>query len=117
MLKVKILRAEIISSIKSDMNILDIGKSMRNYYDKINCKNKYTLDINIFENYPDFQFDLSEKIKIEETELNNRFDIIVLQFWSMFMIHLLLLIKKMLKKDGIIYGYVPFLYHYHAQKI
>ena len=26
-------------------------------------------------------------------------------------------IKSMLKENGILYGYVPFLYHYHAPKI
>ena len=110
-------REEIISLIKSDMNVLDIGKSMRNNYDKINCNEKYTLDINRFENYPDFHFDLSEKIKIEETELYNRFDVILCiavleHVYDPFVA--INNLKKMLKKDGIIYGYVPFLYQYHA---
>lgn len=59
------------------MKVLDIGKSMRKEFKKIKCKEIKTLDINIFENYPDIQMDLSEEIEIEKTELYERFDVII----------------------------------------
>ena len=78
---------------------------------------KKTLDINIFENYPDFQFDLSEDIEIEKTELNEKFDVIICLAVLEHVYNPFVAIKnlrKMLKNNGIIYGYIPFLYHYHA---
>ena len=54
-------RHEIINTIHENMTVLDIGKSMRNDFKKIQCKEIKTLDINIFDDYPDIQFDLSEK--------------------------------------------------------
>ena len=52
------------------MTVLDVGKSMRDHFVKINCKEIKTLDVNIFDDYPDIQFDLSEEVEIEKTELN-----------------------------------------------
>ena len=99
------------------MRVLDIGKSMRGEFQKIKCKEIKTLDINIFENYPDIQFDLSEEIEIEKTELYERFDVIIClaileHVYNPFIA--IQNIKKMLTHNGIIFGYVPFLYHYHA---
>jgi SAM-dependent methyltransferase len=117
LLKKKEFRNEILENINDNMVILDIGKSMREQYDNINCAEKKTLDINLFENYPDFQFDLSEEIEIEKTELNEKFDVIVCLAVLEHVYNPFVAIKnlrKMLKKNGVIYGYVPFLYHYHA---
>jgi len=110
-------RNEIIDKIKNNMRVLDIGKSMRGEFQKIKCREIKTLDINIFENYPDFQFDLSEEIEIEKTELYERFDVIIClaileHVYNPFIA--IQNIKKMLTHNGIIFGYVPFLYHYHA---
>jgi hypothetical protein len=110
-------RNEIIDKIKNNMRVLDIGKSMRGEFQKIKCKEIKTLDINIFENYPDIQFDLSEEIEIEKTELYERFDVIIClaileHVYNPFIA--IQNIKKMLTNNGIIFGYVPFLYHYHA---
>ncbi len=117
-LKKKIeFRDEIVSKIKSDMNVLDVGKSMRDRYERIVCKSKKTLDINIFEDYPDYLLDLSEKINIEKSELSERFDAIIClavleHVYDPFVA--INNLRKMLKKNGVIYGYAPFLYHYHA---
>ena len=70
-------RNEIVNLIKNNMSVLDIGKSMRDEFKKINCKEIKTLDINIFNDYPDIQFDLSETVEIEKTEIFNRFDVII----------------------------------------
>jgi SAM-dependent methyltransferase len=113
----KEFRNEILESINNNMIILDIGKSMREQYDNINCAEKKTLDINLFENYPDFQLDLSEEIDIERTELNEKFDVIICLAVLEHVYNPFIAIKnlkQMLKKGGVIYGYVPFLYHYHA---
>ena len=53
-------RSEIINKINQDMIVLDVGKSMREHFSKINCKEIKTLDVNIFDGYPNIQFDLSE---------------------------------------------------------
>ncbi|CAN1593509.1 Methyltransferase type 12 [Candidatus Pelagibacterales bacterium] len=110
-------RNEIIDKIQNNMRVLDIGKSMRGEFKKIKCKEIKTLDINIFEDYPDFQLDLSEEVEIEKTELYERFDVIIClavleHVYNPFIA--IRNIKKMLTHNGMIYGYVPFLYHYHA---
>ena len=110
-------RNEILENINKNMVLLDIGQSMRDDFDKIDCIEKKTLDINVYENYPDFQFDLSEEIEIENTELNEKFDIIICLAVLEHVYNPFIAVKnlrKMLKKNGVIYGYVPFLYHYHA---
>tara|TARA_B110000971_G_C19931100_1_gene464017 strand:+ start:258 stop:944 length:687 start_codon:yes stop_codon:yes gene_type:complete len=110
-------RDEVISEIKNDMHVLDIGKSMRGKYEEILCKNKKTLDINLFEDYPDYQCDLSQDQTIINSELQNKFDIIIClavleHVYNPFTA--MKNIRSMLKKNGILFGYVPFLYHYHA---
>ena len=113
----KEFKNEILENINNNMIILDIGKSMREQYDNINCAEKKTLDINLFENYPDYQLDLSEEIDIERTELNEKFDVIICLAVLEHVYNPFIAIKnlkQMLKKGGVIYGYVPFLYHYHA---
>ena len=110
-------RDEVISQIKSDMHVLDIGKSMRGKYEEILCKNKKTLDINLFEDYPDYQCDLSQDQTIINSELQNKFDVIIClavleHVYNPFTA--MKNIRSMLKKNGILFGYAPFLYHYHA---
>jgi SAM-dependent methyltransferase len=112
-------RNEILKKINKNMKVLDVGKSMRDDFIKISCKEIITLDINIFEDYPDVQFDLSEKIEIEKTELNQKFDVIIClavleHVYNPF--NAIQNLRKMLNHGGVIYGYVPFLYHYHAPK-
>lgn len=112
-------RNQIIQKINQNMTVLDVGKSMRHEFVKINCKEILTLDINIFEDYPDIQFDLSEEVEIEKTNLNQKFDVIICLAVLEHVYNPFTAIKnlrKMLKHKGIIYGYVPFLYHYHAPR-
>jgi len=75
-------RKRIVKLINPNDEVLDIGKSSRNYYKKINCKNLVTLDINKYEDYPDIVFDLCSNL--QNTLLKN--------------------LKKMLKPCGIIFG-------------
>ena len=87
----------------------------------MNLKNKLqrnkTLDINVFNDYPDIQFDLSEPVEIEKTEIYNKFDAIICLAVLEHVHDPFVAIKninKMLKSKGLLFGYVPFLYHYHA---
>ena len=110
-------RDEIISEIKKDMFVLDIGKSMRGEYNKISCEEKKTLDINLFDDYPDYQCDLSDENLINNPELFQKFDAVIClavleHVYDPFVA--IKNIRSMMKKNGIFYGYVPFLYHYHA---
>ncbi len=112
-----LFRTEILQNIRTDMTVLDVGKSMRQDFLKLECKEKKTLDINTFNDYPDIQLDLSEEIEIEKTELSEKFDVIICLAVLEHVYNPFIAVKnlkKMLKKNGIIYGYVPFLYHYHA---
>ena len=70
-------RDEIISGIKKEMFVLDIGKSMREKYDEISCEEKKTLDINLFDDYPDYQFDLSDENLINNPKLSQKFDTVI----------------------------------------
>jgi hypothetical protein len=113
-------REYILKSVNYSSAVLDVGKSMRNKYEKLNVKKKNTLDLNKFQDYPDFQLDLSDPdLKIEQTELYKKYDeIICLAVLEHVYDPFIALdnLKKMLKNNGIIYGYVPFLYFYHAPK-
>ena len=51
-------REYILKSVNNSSAVLDVGKSMRNKYEKLNVKKKNTLDLNKFQNYIDFQLDL-----------------------------------------------------------
>ena len=112
-------RDEILLEINHEMSVLDIGKSMRDKYNKISCLNKKTLDINIFKDYPDYQFDLSEKQNENSFHLYRKFDAIIClavleHVYNPFVA--IDNIRSMLKDNGTLYGYVPFLFHYHAPK-
>ena len=110
----------IIKSLDKKAVVLDVGKSMREKYKIINCNQKSTLDINKFFDYPDFQIDLSdENLEIEKTPLYQKFDVIICLAVLEHVYNPFIAIKnlkKMLKKNGTFYGYVPFLYFYHAPK-
>jgi len=107
-------RKRIVKLINPNDEVLDIGKSSRNYYKKINCKNLVTLDINKYEDYPDIVFDLCSNL---QNNLFEKFDKIIClaileHVYNPFLASENL--KKMLKPGGIIFGYVPYLYKYHA---
>ena len=107
-------RNEIIKNINSEDIVLDIGKGMREKYEKIQSKSKETLDVNEFENYPDIMFDLCDEL---DPVLKERYDKIICLAILEHVYNPFLAVenlKSMLKKNGIIFGYVPYLFYYHA---
>ena len=87
---------------------------MRDRFDLINAKSIETLDVNEFEDYPDILFDICDEI---EDSLINKYDKIIClaileHVYNPF--KAVENLKKMLKPNGIIYGYVPYLFYYHA---
>ena len=108
-------RKYIYKNISSDQKILDIGQSMRQFSMKIKNKTSDTLDINSFEGYPNIQADLCEKNLSQY--ISGKYDVIIClavlehcynPFEATKNIH------DMLNDNGVLFGYVPFLFNYHA---
>lgn len=87
---------------------------MRDKFNKIKSNSIQTLDVNDFGDYPDIIFDICDKI---DNSLIKKYDKIIClaileHVYNPF--QAVENLKKMLKLNGVIYGYVPYLYHYHA---
>ncbi len=109
-------RDRIVKDIKESDDVLDIGKSSREFFNKIKSNKLVTLDINTFEDYPDIVFDLCNDL---DDSLKEKFDKIICiaileHVYDPF--KAVENLKKILKPGGTIYGYVPYLYSYHAPK-
>ena len=109
-------RDKILEDINMNESVLDIGKCMREKFIKIKSNNIQTLDVNEYENYPDIIFDLCDNL---DTSLINKYDKIIClaileHVYNPF--RAVENLKQMLTENGKIFGYVPFLYHYHAPK-
>ena len=107
-------RDKILENINADDSILDIGKGMREKYIQIKSKNIETLDVNEFDDYPNIIFDLCDNL---DPSLKNKYNKIIClavleHVYNPF--KAVENLKGMLTEEGSIYGYVPFLYHYHA---
>ena len=112
----KDFRDRIIDNIVLEDCVVDIGKSMREKFVNINCKKIETLDVNDYGDYPDILFDIcSDDLDILENRYDKIICIAILEHvYNPF--KAINNLKKMLKPNGIIFGYVPYLYHYHAPK-
>ena len=102
-------RVKIINSIDKNDEVLDIGKSSREFYEKINSKNLTTLDANDFGDYPDIIFDLCDEI---DNSLIEKYDKIIClaileHVYNPF--KAVENMRSMLKPGGVIYGYAPYL--------
>ena len=107
-------RDKIINSIDIKDSVLDIGKGMREKFSKIKSKNVETLDVNEYDDYPDIIFDLCETL---DKSLYQKYDKIIClaileHVYNPF--NAVDNLRKMLKENGTIYGYVPYLNYYHA---
>tara|TARA_B100001093_G_scaffold510292_1_gene575865 strand:- start:30 stop:704 length:675 start_codon:yes stop_codon:yes gene_type:complete len=108
-------RDRILNEIKIEDEILDIGMAMRDKHKNIKSKLLETLDVNDFGDYPDIICDICSNIEGLEKKYDKIICLAILEhvYDPFKAVHNL---KKMLKDDGIIYGYVPYLYYYHAPK-
>ena len=112
----KEFRDRIIKDISSEDVVLDCGKAMREKFQDIKCKTIETIDVNDFGDYPDIILDLCSD---DVNELQNRYDKIICMAILEHVYNPFKAVenlKKILKSNGKIYGYVPYLYHYHAHK-
>ena len=87
---------------------------MREKFDKIKSKNLVTLDVNDFGDYPDIIFDICDDLHEDLCEKYDKIICIALLEHVYDPFKAVSNLKKMLKKDGTIYGYVPYLFYYHA---
>tara|TARA_B100000989_G_scaffold195643_1_gene147675 strand:- start:297 stop:974 length:678 start_codon:yes stop_codon:yes gene_type:complete len=111
----KDFRSQILKEISEYDTVLDIGKAMRDKHSQINAKKIDTLDVNDFGDYPDIICDICSDI----SGLQNTYDKIICiaileHVYNPF--RAIDNLKKMLKGNGTIYGYVPYLFYYHAPK-
>ena len=111
----KDFRDKILKEIETKDKVLDIGMAMRDKHEKIKSDLLETLDVNDFEDYPDIVCDVCSDID----GLENRYDKIIClaileHVYDPF--KAVENLKKMLSKNGVIYGYVPYMYYYHAPK-
>ena len=107
-------RDQILNEINIENDVLDIGKGMREKFQHIHSKTITTLDMNDFGDYPDIIFDICDDLN---PNLHKNYDRIICLAILEHVYNPFLAVDnifKMLKKDGILFGYVPFLYYYHA---
>ena len=107
-------RNRIIEDIKLNDDILDIGRGMRDKFSKIKAKKILTVDVNDFGDYPDIVYDICSE---PDETLINKFDKIICiavleHVYDPF--QAVRNIRMMLKDNGVLYGYVPYLFYYHA---
>ena len=111
----KDFRDRILEEINSNDHVLDIGMAMRDKHKKINSILLETLDVNDFGDYPDIICDICSDI----SGLENKYDKIIClaileHVYNPF--KAVENLRSMLKDDGMMYGFVPYLYNYHAPK-
>lgn len=107
-------RDRILNSIDKSDSILDVGKGMREKFSKIRCNKIETLDVNQYDDYPDIIMDLCSEF---DESLSEKYDKIIClavleHVYNPF--NAVENLRKMLKVNGVIYGYVPYLNYYHA---
>lgn len=113
----KDFRKFIFDNISQNQKVLDIGQSLRKFHKNLKNEIKDTLDINRFKDYPNLQADICEKNL--SNLINTKYDVIVClavleHCYNPF--EAVKNIQDMLEKNGKFFGYVPFLYNYHAPK-
>ena len=111
----KDFRDRIIEEVDHKDHVLDIGMAMRDKFKKINSEILETLDVNDFGEYPDIICDICSDVKGLEKKYDKIICIAILEhvYDPSSAINNL---RNMLRDNGVIYGYVPYLYHYHAPR-
>ena len=112
----KDFRDRILEDISSEDIVVDCGKTMRDKFQYIKCKTVETLDAYDYGDYPDIIFDLCSE---NANELQNRYDKIIC---IAVLEHVydpskaINNLRTMLKNNGVLYGFVPYIFPYHAPK-
>ena len=106
-------RDRILDEIEPNDHVLDIGMAMRDKHKDIISAKLETLDVNDFGSYPDIICDICSNIDGLEKKYDKIICLAILEHvYNPFKgIENLI---KMLKNNGSIYGFVPYLYNYHA---
>ena len=109
----KDFRDKILEEINIKDEVLDIGMAMRDKYKDIRSKHIETLDVNDFGDYPDIICDICNDIAGLEEKYDKIICLAILEHvYDPF--KAIRNLRLMLKKNGSIYGFVPYLYNYHA---
>jgi SAM-dependent methyltransferase len=102
--------------LRPDMRVLDVGKSLREKTVMVQSRvnSLETLDINVFQDYPDIQMDLCERIEIPQ---NLRYDVVYCfslleHCYNPF--NAAENLFSLLKPNSRIVGSVPFLFPHHC---
>ena len=109
----KDFRDQILNNIKPEDSVLDIGMAMRDKHKKIKANLLETLDVNDFGEYPNIICDICADVTGLESKYDKIICLAILEHvYDPF--RAVNNLKKMLKNNGTIYGYVPYLFYYHA---
>ena len=111
----KDFRDKVLEEIDPNDHVLDVGKAMRDKHKQIKSAILETLDVNDFGDYPDIICDICSDINGLEKKYDKIVCLAILEHvYNPF--KAVENLKLMLKENGIIYGFVPYLYNYHAPK-
>ena len=106
-------RDKILKEIEPNDHVVDMGMAMREKHKKINSALLQTIDANDFGDYPDIICDICADINGLENKYDKIICLAVLEHvYNPF--KAIENLRLMLKDNGIIYGFVPYLYKYHA---
>src|SRR6056300_263193 len=106
-------RDRILDEIEPNDHVLDIGMAMRDKHKNIISAKRETLDVNDFVSYPDIICDICSNIEGLEKKYDKIICLAILEHvYNPF--KGIENLNKMLKNNGSIYGFVPYLYNYHA---
>ena len=106
-------RDKILKEIEPNDHVVDMGMAMREKHKKIKSALLQTIDANDFGDYPDIICDICADINGLENKYDKIICLAVLEHvYNPF--KAIENLRSMLKVNGIIYGFVPYLYKYHA---
>jgi len=109
----KDFRDKILEEVHENDCVLDIGMAMRDKHESVKSALLETLDVNDFGDYPDIICDICSDIKGLEKKYDKIICLAILEHvYNPF--KAIQNLKLMLKNSGVIYGFVPYLYNYHA---
>ena len=109
----KDFRDKILKEIDQNDYVLDVGMAMRDKHKDIVADVVETLDVNDFGDYPDIICDICSNINGLENKYDKIICLAILEHvYNPF--DAIRNLRSMLKNGGVMYGFVPYLYNYHA---